>query len=90
MEIEPMPVEKKAKRFNWRGNRPRMGKRSMCVVCGCLIHCAPFSQCPRCGEIGAMYDVGYEDKEDNRIQDSVAAFDAEKAENHARKIGLIE
>lgn len=51
---------KRKKKFNWRGNRPRMGKRSMCGVCGCLVHCAPPAQCPKCGEVGAMHDVGYE------------------------------
>jgi hypothetical protein len=39
------------KRFNWRGNRPRMGKRSMCGACGCMIASAPFGLCPRCGKV---------------------------------------
>jgi len=58
-----MPAKNKGKRFNWRGNRPRMGKRSMCGVCGCLIHCAPHAQCPQCGVVGTMRDVGYDDKD---------------------------
>lgn len=46
--------------FNWRGNRPRMGKRAMCGVCGCLIHCQPMAECPQCGSIDTMHDVSYD------------------------------
>lgn len=51
-------------RFNWRGNRPRMGKRAMCGTCACLFHVALPKDtrvpCPACGE-GVLYDVSYDD-----------------------------
>lgn len=50
------------RRFNWRGNRPRMGKRGMCGSCGCLIHIKvnEGDTCPSCGQ-PSMSDVSYED-----------------------------
>ena len=49
-------------RFNFRGNRPRMGKRGMCGSCGCVV-CMKVSEgdtCPQCGQ-PSMSDVSYDD-----------------------------
>lgn len=48
-------------RFNWRGNRPRMGKRAMCAACGLLIAGTPHILCPQCGLPDRMVDVSYDD-----------------------------
>lgn len=47
-------------RFNWRGNRPRMGKRSMCPLCGAIYHAGSGGLCIECGE-REVIDVSYED-----------------------------
>jgi len=49
-------------RFNFRGNRPRMGKRGMCGACGQIV-CLKVSEgdtCPACGQ-PSMSDVSYDD-----------------------------
>lgn len=46
--------------FNWRGNRPRMGKRSMCPLCGHLYHCAAGGLCGECGQRETV-DLSYDD-----------------------------
>lgn len=48
------------KKFNWRGNRPRMGKRAICGICGALKNGAPSAQCPACGQVDCMHDVSYD------------------------------
>jgi hypothetical protein len=53
-------AKKPAYRFNWRGNRPRMGKRGMCPLCG-FIHAGPGGfLCIECGE-RVTVDVSYDD-----------------------------
>ena len=49
-------------KFNWRGNRPRMGKRGMCGACGCLvsIKAKEGGDCPECGQ-PSMTDVSYDE-----------------------------
>lgn len=57
-----MTKKKPKKRFNWRGNRPRMGRRSMCGMCGWVItmEMKEGSTCWVCGE-PAMHDISYDD-----------------------------
>lgn len=57
---------KLAQRWNWRGNRPRMGKRGMCGACGCLINAKveEGATCPQCGE-STLTDVSYDDATGN-------------------------
>lgn len=50
----------KPRKFNWRGNRPRMGKRSMCPACGFLIHAPAGATCFQCGQ-RETEDVSYDD-----------------------------
>jgi len=54
-------------RFNWRGNRPRMGKRSMCPLCGGGCSGPAGRLCMECGE-REVVDVSYDDPPQNNVQ----------------------
>lgn len=61
-DLPPSKKGDETPRFNFRGNRPRMGKRGMCGACGCLVS-AKVSEgdiCPQCGQ-PSMSDVSYDD-----------------------------
>ena len=60
----PSSAQTATVRFNWRGNRPRMGKRSMCPACGYLYHAPAMGLCLQCGE-GEVVDVSYDDPPQN-------------------------
>lgn len=56
----PSSAKKPAFRFNWRGNRPRMGKRAMCPACGDLYAGQGGGLCFQWGEAETV-DVSYDD-----------------------------
>lgn len=49
-----------APKFNRRGCFPRMGKRSMCPLCGSVTPLPVGTQCPKCGQ-REVEDVSHDD-----------------------------
>ena len=66
-ERETAPRMQPGYRFNWRGNRPRMGKRSMCPLCGAGYAGPAGGLCNECGE-REVVDVSYDDPPQDNCQ----------------------
>lgn len=65
----PTPrTDEKPKRFNWRGNRPRVGKRAICPACATIFRFEVGKIAPLCGICGEAFleDVSHDDGKESK------------------------